>query len=356
MSKQEELSEGNSSSQEQDEVGTNQTENKNNGTQQIIRFSVLALLIVAGAFYGWDWYSFAQSHESTDNAQVEGSISPVIPRVDGYVQEIYVEDNEPVKKGDLLVSLDKSNFELGVRQAKASLQGAEAAHEDAKARLSSARAQVDQAEVRLEQARSDFNRQKRLMDESSTTRQQFDNARYAVESAEAEYKVVQRQVNVAEVNVQQVQAQIDQAESALEDAQLKLSYTELRAPISGVVSSKNIESGQYLRPGQQVMAITNDEDVWVVANFKEGQIGQIKKGESVDIEVDAYPDKVFKGKVQSIAGATGSKFALLPPDNASGNFVKVEQRIPVKIVFTDPQDPTTPLKPGMNAVPTVRVN
>lgn len=356
MSKQQEINEQSLSAQGQNGADTTQSENQNTGNRQWIRLGVLALLVLAGVIYGWNWYSFAQAHESTDNAQVEGHISPVIPRVDGYVQQIHVDDNEHVEKGDLLVTLDKSNFELGVKQAKASLQAAKAAHEDAKARLSSARAQVNQAKIRLKQARSNFDRQKRLLDDSSTTQQQFDNAQYAFQSAQAQYQVAQRQVKVAEGKLQQTQAQIEKAQSALEDAQLKLSYTELRAPISGTVSQKDIESGQYIRPGQQIMAIANDENVWVVANFKEGQIGQIKEGESVNIEVDAYPDKVFRGKVKSIAGATGSKFALLPPDNASGNFVKVEQRIPVKIVFTDPQDPKMPLKPGMNAVPTVQIN
>lgn len=337
--------------------GQKEAEKKNaNSNKKIIRFSVLALLILAGAIYGWNWYTFAQNHESTENAQVDGNISPVIPRVDGYVQKIYVDDNQHVQKGDLLVKLDKKNFKLGVKQAKASLEAAKAAYADAKARLSSAKAQVSKAKVALRQSRSDMQRQKRLLADSSTTQQRYDNAQFALEGAQAQYTVAQRQVNVAKVKVQQANANIDKAQSALENAKLNLSYTELRAPISGVVSQKDIESGQYVRPGQPVMAIANDEHVWVKANFKEGQISQIEVGESVDIEVDAYPDRTFKGKVQSIAGATGSKFELLPPDNASGNFVKVEQRIPVKIVFTEPEDPDAQLKPGMNAVPTVQVN
>ncbi|HKK44246.1 MAG TPA: HlyD family secretion protein [Balneolaceae bacterium] len=337
--------------------GSKEAGQKNrNSTKKKIWVSVLALLVVAAAIYGWNWYTFAVNHESTDNAQVDGNISPVIPRVDGYVQKIYVDDNQRVKKGDLLVKLDKRNFKLGVKQAKAGLKSAKAAYADAKAGLASAQAQVSQAKVALRQSRTEMQRQKRLMADSSTTQQHLDNAQYAFESAQAQYTVAQRHADEVKVKVQQANANIEKAQSALENANLNLSYTELHAPISGVVSQKDIESGQYVRPGQPVMAIANDKNVWVKANFKEGQISQIDVGEPVDIEVDAYPDRVFKGKVQSIAGATGSKFELLPPDNASGNFVKVEQRIPVKIMFTDPKDPDAPLKPGMNAVPTVQVN
>ena len=339
-----------------EERGARQETESTNGTRKYILWGFLAVLLIAGVIYGIDWYRFAAAHESTDNAQIEGNISPVIPRVEGYVDSIYVDDNERVEKGALLLTIDTADYKVNVNRREAAVKSARAAHEDALAQLEAARAQEEQSEVALRQARTEKNRQEELYNDHSATRQAYDNAEYAYESAQAQYKIAQRKVKVAQVKVQSAKANIEQAQSSLEEAQLQLSYTKLKAPIAGRVSKKNVETGQYIRPGSPLMAIANDRNVWVVANFKEGQISQIREGQPVDIEVDAYPDTTFDGKVQSIGGATGSKFALLPPDNASGNFVKVEQRIPVKITLTEPVTSDKPLKPGMNVVPTVKVN
>lgn len=330
--------------------------NSGNGTRKIILYVLLGIVIIGGGIYGWNWYSFAQSHVSTDNAQIDGHISPVISRVDGYVKNIYVTDNEIVEKGQKLVSIEKDQFDLGVQQAKSSLAAAKATYDDAQARLATAKSQKGQARVSLNQARSEKKRQQRLMNDSSTTQQRLDNAVYAYQGAKAKLNVVEKKIKAASTKVYQAKANIDKAKSSLDNAQLNLSYTELNAPIAGRVSKKNIEPGQYVRPGNPVMAIASDDSVWVVANFKEGQIAEIRDNQEVSIAVDAYPDTTFEGYVQSLAGATGSKFSLLPADNASGNFVKVEQRIPVKIMFNDISKLKKPLKPGMNVVPTIKIS
>ncbi|HYW36202.1 MAG TPA: HlyD family secretion protein [Balneolaceae bacterium] len=328
-------------------------------TKKYILYGLLAVLIIGGLVYGWRWYQYAQTHESTKNAHIEGHISPVIPQVKGYIKHIYVNDNEKVKKGQLLATIDKRDYRIGVKQAKANVAGAKAGYQDAKANWATSKSQKNQAKVHLNQAKTEYKRQKRLLNDHSTTQQKYDQAKYTYQAAQARYDVARQQVKAAQIRLKQAKTQIDKAQSSLENAQLQLSYTKLTAPIAGRVSKKNIETGQFVSPGNSVMAIASDDSVWVVANFKEGQIANIKAGQPVKINVDAYPDTTFKGQVQSLAGATGSKFALLPPDNASGNFVKVEQRIPVKIVFTGgrPVGPSgKPLKPGMNVEPTVNIS
>jgi membrane fusion protein (multidrug efflux system) len=341
----------------------NQQNSESNGrglsqTKKNILFGVLAVLIIVGLIFGWRWFRFSQSHESTRDAQVEGHISPVIPRVNGYVAKVYVRDNEKVKKGQIVARIDTSEFQIKVKQAKAALAGARASYQSAKAHLGIVKSQKNQVKVHREQAETEYNRQKRLFQDHSTTRQKLDHSRFAYQSAKAKYKTMQGQIKSARVSIQNAQAQIEKARSALSESRLNLSYTALKAPISGLISEKDIEAGQFVRSGNQVMSIAKDSYIWVVANFKEGQIAHIKVGQPVKIKVDAYSDTTYQGTVQSIAGATGSKFALLPPDNASGNFVKVEQRIPVKIVFNhaDPKGPTGKfIKPGMNVKPTVTI-
>jgi membrane fusion protein (multidrug efflux system) len=346
-------------SQQQDENSSGDNGRGLSETKKYILFGVLAVIVIIGLIFGWRWLQFSQSHESTRDAQIEGHISPVIPRVNGYVAKVYVRDNEKVKKGQIVARIDTSEFQIKVKQAKAALAAAKASYQDAGAHLEIVKAQANQAKIQLNQAETEYNRQKRLFKDHSTTQQKLDNAKYAFQSAQAKYKTAQGQIKSARVKVKTAQAQIEKAQSALDDAKLNLSYTALKAPISGRVSKKDIEAGQYVRSGNQVMAIANDSYIWVVANFKEGQIARIKVGQPVKIKVDAYSDTTYQGTVQSIAGATGSKFALLPPDNASGNFVKVEQRIPVKIVFkhADPRGSTGKfLKPGMNVKPTVDIS
>ena len=322
-------------------------------TKQIIGIGVLAVVVIVGAYYGINWYQFAETHESTDNAQVAGDISPIIPRVDGYIKRILVDDNAMVKPGDLLAEVDDADLKLKLSQEETALAAAQVSYSEARANLSYIKSTLKQADLSIAQKQDDLKRQQGLMKDGATTQQALDNTTFAYDDAVAAKASLEKQVAVAGAKVEQAQALIKQSEVAIADAQLKLSYTKLTAPIAGTVSQLNIVVGQLIRPGQTVMSVVNDSSVWVVANFKEGQIAKINPGQSVSIKVDAYGDQEFDGQVQSIEGATGSTFALLPADNASGNFVKVEQRIPVKIVFTHPEGTSVRLRPGMSVVPTV---
>lgn len=323
--------------------------------RQVALLALLGVALIVGAWYGWNWWQYSKAHATTENATISGHISPVLPRVDGYVAAVRVDDNEQVAEGQVLATIDSSDFAVRVRQAKAALQSARTQLQNGRAQLASARAQSQQAAAAEENAQTKLARQQQLEAGVATTQQAVDNATFGVRNAEAQHEAARQQIEVARAKVAQAQAQIEERRAALEDARLKLSYTTLEAPVGGRVAQKDIEEGQYVRPGQPLMSVVKDQDVWVTANFKEGKIAQIEVGQPVEIEVDAYPDRTFEGRVQSIAGGTGSEFALLPSDNASGNFVKVEKRIPVKIVFTDPQDPAAPLRPGMNVVPSVQV-
>jgi membrane fusion protein (multidrug efflux system) len=271
------------------------SENENRGmspTKKYILFGILAAIIIGGGIYAWKWVQFAESHASTNDAHIDGHISPVIPRVDGYVAKVYVDDNEKVKKGQLLATIDKSEYRINVKHAEAALTAAKAGYESAKSQLKTVKAQKSQAKVQLNQTKTEYDRQKRLLNDQSTTQQRFDHAKYAYQSAQASYKVAQQQIKSARVEIENAQAQIRKAQADLDNAQLNLSYTALIAPISGRVSKKNIERGQYVRAGNQVMAIAKDS-VWVVANFKEKEVAHIQVGQPVSISVDAYNDTTY---------------------------------------------------------------
>lgn len=320
------------------------------------------LAVIAALAWAVRAYLYGRSHETTDDATVQGHISPVLPRVDGYVQKVWVDDNQPVKEGALLVVIDPTPLRLAVQKAQAVLSNAEAAQANARAQLANAQAQLrtSEAQVRVAQvtqiqAAREARRQRQLEASHATPRKTYEDAQSAAAEASARLSAMQQQVAVAGAAVQQAKAGVGradagrgQAEAELARERLQLTYTELRAPISGRVSKKSVEPGQYVRPGAPVMAIADEQDTWVVANFKESQISGIHPGQRADIEVDAYSGHDFHGKVDSIAGATGSEFALLPEDAGNANFVKVEKRVPVKILFTDPPDPMLPLRPGLN--------
>lgn len=308
----------------------------------------LVVLVVVG-YFGYKKASFALSHESTDNAQVETQLIPVLPRVAGYVKSIAVKDYDSVKTGQLIVELDDAELQTQLLQLQADYQAAQADLSNAKAALNNAlislrvnRGDIDINKVKLEKAQKDYNRNKNLFAESAVTQKQLDDARYDFEtlskeldnshndlaSAESRISVLQAAVQKAEANILVKKAQIDQQ-------QLKLTYTKVYAPQAGKIGKKNISLGQYVQAGAPLFTIVNDTTYWIVANFKENQINRLHPGMPVDIEVDAYPDLKLKGSVESLSDATGARFALLPPDNASGNFVKVTQRVPVKIAIND---------------------
>ncbi len=272
--------------------------------------AVIAVLVLLGG--GIYYYLYTGTYESTDDAFIEGHIVQISAKVASYVAKVYVDDNQSLKAGAPLVDLDPRDFQ---------------------ARLAQARANLAAGEAQASQAQADAQRALVLFRERALSRQDRDAAVARAKTAVA---------------------QLDQLRAAVRQAELDLSYTKIVAPVAGRVTKKSVEAGGYVQVGQALMDVV-PFDYWVVANFKETQLTNIRPGDPATIHVDAYPGHTFKGHVDSIQSGAGSAFSLLPPENATGNFVKVVQRVPVKIVFDEPPDPKFPLGPGMSVEPSVRV-
>jgi len=331
-------------------------------------FIILALVLLVGGYYGWTRYQFAQAHEETDDAQVEGDVYPVLPRVGGPVLEVKVEENQPVKKGDVLIILDPADYQQRVNAAEAALLAAQANVTAARAQVGTAQANVNTAQTtigvseanraRLEKdlKRSEYLRKEDIIPQSELDAVQANLKATSAQrsTAASQVSVARQQVAAAQQQVAVAQAVVKQRQADLDNARLQLSYTTITAPASGTVSKKNVQPGQVVGPGQQLMGLVASTRTWVVANFKETQLEDMKVGQKVKIEVDAYPHEEFEGHIESLSAATGARFALLPPDNASGNFVKVTQRVPVRIAL-DKVDPQHPLRAGMSVTATVAV-
>ena len=338
---------------------------------------ILVLLVAGGGWYGISKYLHGQKHEETDDAQVSADISPVIPRIAGYVQEVRVNDNQWVKKGDTLLVLDNRDYVIKLEQAEAALatsrsnlNNARATTSAAKANVGSVRAaintidaQIEAAKVTLWRATKDFDRYANLIKDKSITQQQYEQAQASKESAEKQVAILegQRQQASQQTNAVAVQsdataqqietagANIRQKEVDVEAAKLNLSYTVIVAPEDGLVSKVNVNAGQFVSAGQALFSIVHSDKVWVTANFKETQLNKMVEGQKVIVHADVFPGHEFEAKVASFSPATGSTFALLPPDNASGNFVKVVQRLPVRVEFENKNDTLIKkLRPGMN--------
>ncbi|MFV8325372.1 HlyD family secretion protein [Flavobacterium sp. ZS1P14] len=358
-------------------------EKKKTNTKFII---ILVALIVLGGTYGTYKYMHSLSHEETDDAQIEKNMNPIIPKVSGYVDKVYIKDNDFVKKGDTLFTIDKRDYQLKIDEAVASLLAAEGNFEVSKADIGSALANIsvsdanvqsaggnlETAKIRLGRITSDYNRYENLYKNHSITKQQYEQALAAKQEAETQIRILKQQekassyqksVIVAKSKVSGKQtevaaANIKRAEAMLEAAKLNLSYTAVTAAIDGQVSKIDIQPGQLVQPGQSLFYIINNSTAWVIANFKETQLNKMIIGQKVTIKVDAYPDYDFEGSVTSFSPATGSRFSILPPDNATGNFVKTIQRLPVKISLNASNDveKIKLLRPGMNVDVDVHLN
>lgn len=420
---------------------------------------VAAVVVLLGLVFGVRYWLYARSHESTDDAFIEGHVIQISPKVSGYVARVHVDDNQQVKAGDLLVEIDARDYEVRVQQAKAALDAARAKENEARtnvdltratttanvqqaratvrqaqtgvassragagssaskaneagssvsaaeASLAQAQAQVTAAEAEAVRARADVQRYQALLAKDEISRQQVDSAVAASRTADAELEVARHRVaaavaqvnatrsshaaatdtarqgvaeiagaqagvaeavgRLAQANTAPQQVAVSQAQAAtakanteqlaaqVAQAELELSYTKIYASDDGRVTRKSVEEGALVQIGQPLLALVPG-NVWVIANFKENQLGRIVPGQQVEIRVDTYRDKVFKGHVDSIQAGTGARFSLLPPENATGNYVKVVQRIPVKIVFDEPPDPRHMLAPGMSVVPEVAI-
>jgi membrane fusion protein, multidrug efflux system len=326
---------------------------------------VVAIILLIWAFQKWN---YGRSHQSTDNAQVDGHIVPVLAKVGGYVKTVNVNENDHVNAGQLLVQLDDADYRVRLQQAQADLAAAEATaggggfSGQAEAQVQSATgqraaldAQIGAAQANANKADADLARAKELVAKQIISKQQLDAAQATADVAHANLIAAQRQaaagggvVNTAEAGVRVATARSLASRAAAENAQLQLDYTRITAPASGEISRKQVEVGQLVAPGQPLLSIVADTGIWVTANFKETQLAKIQPGQPVEFEIDAYNNCVGQGKVASVSGATGAKFALLPPDNATGNFTKVVQRVPVRIAVTKPC-PGYTLRPGLSA-------
>jgi membrane fusion protein, multidrug efflux system len=330
--------------------------------RKIIFPVILGLVLVGALVFTLKEYMYYQNHETTDDAQVDADISPVVARVPGYVNEIRFQDNQYVKAGDTLVVLDDKDYKIRLEQAMAALTSArqtvnvsESNVTEAKTGISTAEANVEAAKVQVWKATQDFERYQNLYNDHAITKAQFDDAKAAKDAADAQLTIAQTQVPVQTRKVSTNQSQVGATASNLASrqadidyAKLQLSYTVIIAPVNGIISKRNIQVGQLIQSGQTLFAIVHDGDIYVTANFKETQMEHLKLNDKVDITADAFSDKKIEGTIQSFAGATGAKFSLLPPDNATGNFVKVVQRLPVKITLQADSAIKDILRPGMS--------
>ena len=372
---------------------------------------ILGAVLLTAAYFGGKKILHLMNNEETENSQLETNIVPVLSKIGGYVMSVSVKDNQFVKAGDTLARIDDRDLKIRVMQAEAALKNAEAnvalisSNEGtananvstsdanfqaqnagiaaANAQVATANANAEATKIRVWKATQDFNRYQTLLNQKSVTQQQFDVAKAEKESAEAALSIAQNQVSAAQATAQVSEKQanigskqkaaaqtqvgsagrqvdlartvIEQRKAELELAKLQLSFAVVTAPISGQIAKKSAQLGQLVNPGQPLMSVVDNSGIWVVANFKETQVAKMVSGQKVAVKVDAYGGKEFEGTIESFAGATGAKFSLLPPDNASGNFVKVVQRIPTKILISKNEDSATPLRAGMSVVVVVPV-
>ena len=370
---------------------------------RFLPFILGGVLLVAG-YFGFTKVRYMMTHEDTENAYLEADILTISPKVQGYIAQVYVHENQFVKAGDTLFVLDNRDFVLRVQQAQASLQQAEAnvgfiaanastaganvgtaeanyktaaaGIETSASSVQTAQANVEAAQARSWQLTQDFQRYAALLPQRAVTQQQYDAAKAAKENADAAVQATQSQLETArrQVQVSRLQTEAGQSQKSsiqtqataagrnvavartlseqrrldLEQAKLNLSYTVITAPNSGFIAKKAAQVGQLANIGSPLCSLVSDKDLWITANFKETQVGGMKPGQAVQVSVDAYEGVLFNGKIDGISPATGAKFSLFPPDNASGNFVKVVQRIPVRVVLTDAPDPARPLRAGMS--------
>ena len=320
-----------------------------NDKKKFIRTALIIAIIAVGIIWVCSHFFHLGNVEWTDNAQVRRNIVPINSRVQGYIERICFNDFEEVHKGDTLVVIENSEHLLRVAQANAAYQRSLVENTAMGTTISTTEnnlsvndAAIDELKVRLVQAETDYNRYKQLLTQKAVTRQQYENVKTNYDEMKAKYDMLVRQKKSTRLvkteqtqRLEQRRADIEAAKAALDLAQLNLSYTVVTAPCDGIASKKNIQIGQLIQPGQNLLSLVESDRVWVVANYKETQMKNIKDGMSVKIKVDAVPDITFNGVVTSISNATGAQYSVIPVDNATGNFVKVKQRVPVRIDFSD---------------------
>lgn len=330
---------------------------------------ILGIILIAGLIFGVKEYIYSSKHEDTDDAQIDADISPVVARVGGYVDSIFFEDNQHVDKGQVLVKIDDRDYRVKLEQAQAAQQGAgasigvgESQIYSTAANAASAKAQVTSAAARLEKMQKDYARYANLIKDGSITQQQFDQSKSDLQVARAnyqaaidQYKAAQQQVGTTRNQLKVTNTGVNQRQADVDYAKLQLTYTTIKAPASGITSKKSVQLGQLVQAGQTLFSVVNDNSLYVTANFKETQLEHLRNGQKVKIEVDAFPDLDIEGSVYNFSPATGARFSLLPPDNATGNFVKVVQRVPVKIKINGNKETLDKLRAGMSVNVSVSV-
>lgn len=329
---------------------------------------ILGGVLLIGAIIGLKEYIYYSHVETTDDAQVSSNISPVVARISDYVTQINFQDNQHVTKGQVLIKLDDKDLSIKEQQAEADMLTAQANVAVARANAASAQSmvatakgEIDAAQVSLWKTTQDFERYGNMIKDGSVTQEQYDNAKAAKESAETQvdiakkkYEATQKQYQVALANLNSVQSAIAVRQAALDYAKLQLSYATITAPVTGIASKRAIQLGQLIQAGSSLMAIVEDS-VWIDANFKETQMSDIKIGQNASVQVDALDGNEINGTISSFSGGTGAVFSLLPPDNAAGNFVKVVQRVPVRIALDTKSPFYKSLRPGLSVEVTVKV-
>jgi membrane fusion protein, multidrug efflux system len=326
---------------------------------QLVRRVLLVVVIIAiaaAAIPGYHYYRYIESHVTTDDAYVDGTVALVSSRVAGTVTNVYVEDNWTVKEGQLLLTLDRRDFDVRVQQAQAQLERAKQSVDELYAGVQAARSGVSLVQSQLKQAKIDFERAKSLKEQGVVSAEQYDQADTGLRIAMADEALAEHQLTQAQAALgtqTDDQSRYDrpvvmQAAAALQAAKLDLGYTSLTAPFAGVVTHKTAHAGNRVQAGEPLMAIVPLGKLYVTANYKETQLTDVRVGQMAEIVADIYPGYTYKGHVDSISMGTGAAFSLLPPENATGNWVKVVQRVPVKVVIEGPVPEDKPLRLGLS--------
>jgi membrane fusion protein (multidrug efflux system) len=367
------------------ELAEEKKEKVNRGRRKKIAFLVLSILLLGGAGGVYYYLQYQKTHISTDDAYVDGHVHTIAPKISGTVKAILVKDNQRVKKGEILLEIDPADYEVSLKEAKASLEeeraklfelqdAVEAARRQLAENLASlkgARADFELQQANLRQNRKDLEREQFLMQKDLVARQEYDRSQTAYEVSEAQVKSARERIRQMEASLETQRAVIRQAEAALppqravirqkeeelKQAALNKEYTVIRSPAEGYVTKRTVEVGNQVQVAQPLLAVVPlaADQVWITANYKETDLKEVRPGQRVRIKVDTYPGRTFYGRVNSVMAGTGAVFSLFPPENATGNFVKVVQRIPVKITLEEGTDPDHLLRIGMSVVPTILV-
>ena len=354
-----------------------------NHRRKIVALVVFTFIAVIGIITVYFYLRYKATHIATDDAFIDGHIHTIASKVDGTVKSIYVKDNQYVGKNDILMEIDEVDYDVKVKEARAeldkeiaklseirnSIDTNKSQFSEIRANLEAAKADLELQEANLRQAEIDLKRAENLFKKEAVSKERYDRTSTAYDVAFAQVKAAKERVKRVEASLVTQKAIIKQTESSLlpqkaeigrKDAKLKTaelnrSYTKIYAPSDGYITKRSAEVGNQIQTGQPLMAIVPLEDIWVTANYKETQLKKVKPGQKVQLSVDTYPGRIFRGRIDSIMAGTGAIFSLFPPENATGNYVKVVQRIPVKIVLDKGTDPEHILRVGMSVVPTVLI-